>query len=155
MYTPRSVAGCAIDEVTGEVTRRRFGYDPDEIIDWVQSLPVPAAVTYEAGPTGFGLARLFEAAGIACRVAAPSQLERPVGDRVKTDARDAFHLARILRLGEIVTVRVPSLEQETARDLVRAREDDRGDLMAGPAPAPETAAPPWTGLRGQSLDQGA
>jgi transposase len=38
-------------------------------------------------------------------------------------------LARLLRLDEITPVRVPTLEQETARDLVRAREDARGDLM--------------------------
>ena len=36
-----------------------------------------------------------------CMVAAPSKLQRPAGDRVKTDARDAAHLARLLRLGEI------------------------------------------------------
>ncbi|WP_259607372.1 MULTISPECIES: IS110 family transposase [Microbacterium] len=76
------------------------------------------------------MARLFEAAGITCLVAAPSKLQRPTGDRVKTDARDALHLARLLRLDEIVAVRVPSIEQETARDLVRAREDNRGELMA-------------------------
>lgn len=74
--------------------------------------------------------RLFGEAQIACVVAAPSTLQRPTGDRVKTDARDAVHLARLLRLGEIVAVRVPSIEQETARDLVRAREDNRGELMA-------------------------
>ena len=39
-------------------------------------------------------------------------------------------LARLLHLGEIVGVTVPSVEQEAARDLVRAREDSRGDLMA-------------------------
>ena len=44
--------------------------------------------------------------------------------------RDARHLARLLHLGEIVAVAVPSVEQEAARDLVRAREDVRGDLMA-------------------------
>jgi transposase len=126
----RSVLGCAIDEMTGEVLRRRFGYEPDAVVDWVRSLPQPAAVTYEAGPTGFALARMFTAAGIDCVVAAPSKLQRPTGDRVKTDARDALHLARLLRLGEIVPVRVPSIEQETARDLVRAREDNRGELMA-------------------------
>jgi transposase len=49
------------------------------------------------------------AAGIVCAVAAPSKLQRPSGDRVKTDARDARHLAR---LGEIVEVTVPSIEQE-------------------------------------------
>ena len=43
--------------------------------------------------------------------------------------RDARHLARLLHLGEIVAVAVPSVEQEAARDLVRAREDVRGDLM--------------------------
>jgi transposase len=86
--------------------------------------------TYEAGPTGFGLFRRLEAAGIRCLVAAPSKLQRPIGDKVKTDRRDAEHLARLLRLGEIVPVRVPSIEQETARDLVRAREDARQTLMA-------------------------
>jgi transposase len=60
----------------------------------------------------------------AVEVAAPS------GDRVKTDVRDARHLARLLHLGEIVAVGVPSVEQEAARDLVRAREDVRGDLMS-------------------------
>lgn len=48
----RSVIATAIDERTGEVVRRRFGYDPAGVIDWVRSLPQPAAVAYEAGPTG-------------------------------------------------------------------------------------------------------
>jgi transposase len=87
------------------------------------------AVAYEAGPTGFGLYRWLSAAGIRCEVAAPSKLQKPSGDRVKTDAKDAIHLARLLRLDEITPVAVPTLEQETARDLVRAREDCRGDLM--------------------------
>ena len=54
---------------------------------------------------------------------------RPHGDRVKTDARDAELLAHLLKLGEIVEVNVPSVEQEAARDLVRVREDARADLM--------------------------
>ena len=65
-------------------------------------------MTYEASPTGFGLARALTAAGITCEVAAPSKLQRPSGDRVKTDARDARHLARLLHLGEIVAVAIPS-----------------------------------------------
>jgi transposase len=48
---------------------------------------------------------------------------------VKTDARDAEHLARLALLGQIVPVRVPSPTDEAARDLVRAREDVRADLM--------------------------
>ena len=46
---------------------------------------------------------------------------------VKTDARDAAHLARLLRLGEITAVPVPEREIEAVRDLVRAREDARAD----------------------------
>ena len=82
-----------------------------------------------SGPTGYGLARACEAAGIACTVAAPSKIARASGDRVKTDRRDAERLARLLRLGELVPVRVPEPYEEAARDLVRAREDARGDLM--------------------------
>jgi hypothetical protein len=48
---------------------------------------------------------------------------------VKTGARDALLLARLLRVGDIVPVRVPSEAEEAARDVVRAREDVRGDLM--------------------------
>ena len=125
----RSVVGCAIDGLTGEIHRRRLTPDPNEILVWVRSLPAPARVAYEAGPTGFGLARFMNAQGIDCLVAAPSKLQRPAGDRVKTDARDALHLARLLRLGEVVQVRVPDVAQEAARDLVRAREDARADLM--------------------------
>ncbi len=98
--------------------------------DWIVSLGGPVRVVYEAGPTGFGLARFLLAAGVECVVAAPSKLQRPAGDRVKTDARDALHLARLLHLGEITAVTVPSVEQEAARDLVRAREDVRADLMS-------------------------
>ena len=126
----RSVVACGLDGQTGELFERRLTPDHGEIVSWVRSLPGPVAVTYEAGPTGFGLARFLVAEGIGCLVAAPSKLQRPSGDRVKTDVHDARHLARLLHLGEIVAVTVPSVEQEAARDLVRAREDVRGDLMS-------------------------
>lgn len=125
----RSVVGCALDGDTGEVFERRLTPDHQDILDWLKSLPGRLAVTYEAGPTGYGLARFLIAAGIMCLVAAPSKLVRPAGDRVKTDARDAAHLARLLHLGQIVEVTIPTVEQESARDLVRARDDCRGDLM--------------------------
>jgi transposase len=46
------------------------------------------------------------------------------------DVRDARHLARLLHLGEIVEVAVPSEELEAARVLTRARESARRDLMS-------------------------
>ncbi|HEV2345636.1 MAG TPA: IS110 family transposase [Actinocrinis sp.] len=125
----RSVVACGIDTVTGELLRSRLTPGGADVLDWITRLPGPVAVAYEAGPTGFGLARALRAAGLRCEVVAPSKLARPAGDRVKTDARDALHLARLLHLDEFTTVRVPSVAEEDARDLVRAREDVRGELM--------------------------
>ena len=125
----RSIVACAIDNETGQIRSLRLGPATGTVLEWVRSLPGPVAVTYEAGPTGFGLARALDTAGVRCVVVAPSKLERPPGDRVKTDRRDAERLARLLRIGELPAVRVPSEAEEAARDLVRAREDVRGDLM--------------------------
>ncbi len=50
--------------------------------------------------------------------------------RPSQDVRDARHLARLLMLGEVTAVAIPTREQEAAQDLVRAREDCRGDLMS-------------------------
>jgi transposase len=125
----RSVAAAAIDGVTGELFQTRLTPAYEHVRAWLRDLPGPVAVAYEAGPTGFGLYRSLTAAGIRCEVVAPSKLQKPAGDRVKTDARDAVHLARLLRLDEITAVAIPTVDQEAARDLVRAREDCRGDLM--------------------------
>ena len=89
----------------------------------------PVRATYEAGPTGYGLAReLARAPGRVCRRGA-QQDPRASGDRVKTDRRDAEHLVRLLLAGKLHAVRVPGHEEEALRDLVRAREAVRVDLM--------------------------
>ena len=124
-----SVVAHAVDEQTGRVERARLCPDYGEILAWLRRLRDPVRVAYEAGPTGFGLARALADAQIDCVVAAPSKLIRPAGDRVKTDVRDAAHLTRLLRLGEITAVTVPEADVEAVRDLVRAREDARADLM--------------------------
>ena len=58
----RSVVACGLDGRTGELFERRLTPDHGEIVDWSRSLPAPVAVTYEARPTGFGLARSLTAA---------------------------------------------------------------------------------------------
>lgn len=85
---------------------------------------------YEAGPCGFEVHRLLTSMGIECEVVAPSLIPVRSGDRVKTDRRDAAKLARLYRAGELVTITVPTPEQEAVRDLVRARDDVRIDLIA-------------------------
>ena len=125
----RSVWACAVDDESGEMRTQRISPKTAEIVKWARGLPGPTLVAYEAGPTGFGLARALIAAGVACEVLAPSKMDRPSGDRVKTDRRDAEWIARLVRIGELPVVVIPSEPQEAARDLVRAREDVRGDLM--------------------------
>jgi transposase len=79
----RSVVAEAVDWETGQLFSDRLVPDNGEVLAWVTRLPGPVAVTYEAGPTGFGLARALAEAGFRCVVVAPSKLERPPGDRVK------------------------------------------------------------------------
>lgn len=78
---------------------------------------------YEAGPTGYGLARALKAAGWDCDVIAPSLVPKKSGQRIKTDRRDAVKLAQTHRAGELVAVFIPDEPTEAIRDLVRARED--------------------------------
>jgi transposase len=78
---------------------------------------------YEAGPTGYGLARQLRAAGWACEVIAPSLIPKRSGERIKTDRRDAARLAENHRAGELVAVFVPDETTEAIRDLERARDD--------------------------------
>ena len=70
----RSVVACGLDGRTGELSERRMCPDHAELLEWSRELPGPVAVAYEAGPTGFGLARFLTAEGIDCLVAAPSKL---------------------------------------------------------------------------------
>ncbi len=95
------IEGFALDLSSGECHRRSLPGSGPETLRWLQSLPVPLRTTYEAGPTGFGLARALEREGIECVVAAPGSIPRSNEDRVKTDRRDAEKLCRLLAAGQL------------------------------------------------------
>lgn len=128
VHAAKTVA-CLVDAHTGEMTVARLPATTGELVAFLTGLPGPTRAAYEAGPTGFALARALTVAGVDCVVAAPGKIERPSADRVKTDQRDAERLVRLLMIDALVPVRVPTGEEEAIRDLVRAREDLRGDLM--------------------------
>ncbi len=86
------------------------------------------AVVYEAGPTGYGLARACAQVGMSCVVAAPSRI-RAAADRVKTDGETPSGWRGCFGSVEITAYAIPG-RRRVARDLVRAREDARGDLPA-------------------------
>jgi transposase len=123
------IVAAVLDAETGEVQWLRVSGDVGEAAGLCAALPRPVRAAYEAGPTGYGLARELARRGVDCVVAAPSKIPRASGERVKTDRRDAEHLVRLLLAGKLHPVRVPGPEEEALRDLVRAREAVRVDLM--------------------------
>lgn len=78
---------------------------------------------YEAGPCGYVLHRQLLDLGQDCQVVAPSKIPKQPGDRIKTDKRDSMKLAKYLRSGDLHSVWVPDIEQESMRDLTRAYGD--------------------------------
>jgi|SRR5688572_9489230 transposase len=125
----RQTHAAIVDPVTGEVRVSKLRMAPIEVASFLEGLGPGVLAVYEAGPTGFGLARAARERGVDVRVAAPGSIPRGSGDRVKTDRRDAIRLARLLAAGELSFAFVPSVADERFRDLVRAIEDARGDLM--------------------------
>jgi transposase len=125
----RSVLAVTLDAESGEIRTNRLTAETSKVVQFLVALPGPTWAAYEAGPTGYGLARALQAAGIGCVVAAPGKIERPAQDKIKTDQRDAERVLRLLMIDALHAVRVPTVEEEALRDLVRAREDLRGDLM--------------------------
>jgi transposase len=125
----RSTYAAAVDVLTGELTRLRFGPGTGAPVQWLTELQGPVYACYEAGPTGFGLYRAVTGAGIRMDVIAPGKTPRGPADRVKSDRKDAELLARCLMAGSLAVVRVPSVRVEGARELTRAHDMCRRDLM--------------------------
>src|SRR3954466_13285754 len=125
----RKTAAAAVQLGSGEVWKAQLPGSVEAAIEWLRMLPGEVRAVYEAGPTGFGLARAARAAGIEVMVCSPGAIPRQPGDHFKTDPRDALKLARLHAAGQLRPVVVPAIEWEALRDLVRAREDLRGDLM--------------------------
>jgi transposase len=96
----------------------------------VRKMPAKAKhliFVYEAGPCGSWLYRSLTHQGDACWVVAPSLIPPKAGDRGKTDRRDALHLARLARSGDLSVVYVPQGDEEAMRDRTRAREEALSD----------------------------
>jgi transposase len=105
--------------------------DSASILRFVERLRRQGRVVccYEAGPCGFELQRALSEQGISCDVIAPALIPRRAGDRIKTDRRDAGHLAVLYRAGALTAIHIPTDQEEAARDLLRCREDIRADLL--------------------------
>lgn len=78
-------------------------------------------LVYESGPTGFGLARSCQQAGIPVMVAAPSRIIRPVSPTAKTDSLDCRKLAELARKDMVRSIGIPTEQEEALRALQRRR----------------------------------
>jgi transposase len=129
VHQAQSVAA-VLDPLSGELRVERLRGAPVVVVPgFLEALGRPVRAVYEAGPTGFGLARAATARGLDVRVIAPGSIPRAPGDRVKTDRRDAKRIVRLFAAGELSFAFVPSEEDERFRDLVRCIDDARKDLM--------------------------
>jgi transposase len=108
----RESAVAVLDRAVGEVMTKRVVGRPHELLPYLREIPRPARMVYEAGPTGYGLARRARAEGIEVAVCAPGKTERPAADRVKTDksAWTAAHLRSDEMLGLTRRARSPCRE---------------------------------------------
>ncbi|MGA7703906.1 MAG: IS110 family transposase [Solirubrobacteraceae bacterium] len=129
VHQAQSVAA-VFDPLTGELRVERLRGAPGDVVPvFLEGLGRPVRAVYEAGPTGFALARAAGGRGLDLRVIAPGSIPKASGDRVKTDRRDATRLVRLFAAGELSFSFVPSEEEEHFRDLVRCIDDARKDLM--------------------------
>src|SRR5262245_23160431 len=104
-------------------------WDIDHLIRKRPSQATPLVFVYAAGPCGDWLYRDLSKTGDACWVVAPSLMPKKAGDRVNTTRRAAVPLARLARSGDLTSVDVPTVEDETIRDLRRARDETLSALQ--------------------------
>ena len=108
----RQTHAAIVDPASGELRVSKLRMAPVEVASFLAGLGPGVVAVYEAGPTGFGLARAARERGIDVRVVAPGSIPKGPGDRVKTDRRDAVRLVRLLAAGELRFAFVPSVADE-------------------------------------------
>jgi transposase len=95
---------------------------PESFLRKLQRLDIRiAAIAYEAGPTGFGLARAIVNAGILPLVAAPSRIPRAILAGAKTDRLDCIRLADYASKELVKSIAIPTEKEEAERSLLRRR----------------------------------
>ncbi len=97
--------------------------DPDTLCKQLKPLlPHAVRVVYEAGPTGFTLARKLSAAGFSAQVIAPSMVPQIPGKDAKSDRLDCRNLAKLASHRMLQPIHIPSEQEEADRQILRLRE---------------------------------
>ncbi len=81
---------------------------------------------YEAGCLGFTLYHELTAHNVKCVILAPTTMPVPAGKKkIKTDKRDAAHIARCLAHRDYSPVNIPTEKDEQVREFIRMRDDHK------------------------------
>ena len=73
------IVAAVLDAETGQLQTFAMSGENTKAAAFCAGLPRPVRVAYEAGPTGYGLARELAKRGIECIVAAPSRSRARAG----------------------------------------------------------------------------
>ncbi len=118
-----SISVCLLDARSGEIVSQEVPNDQPPVLRaarcWAKMGEL--RLCYEASGAGFVIQRWLQGIGVTCEVIAPSLIPKAPGERVKTDKRDARKLAKFYAAGLLQPVRVPGVEEESVRALVRLR----------------------------------
>jgi transposase len=116
----RRIAVCVLNE-TGQVMRRAQVRTPRELTEILEGLPDRFEVCYEAS-CGYGhFYDILRPPAARVLVAHPGQLRLIYRSKNKNDRQDAERLAKLLYLGEVPTVHVPTVDVRTWRELINYR----------------------------------
>lgn len=116
----RHITICVLDN-NGQVFQRCQVRQLDQMMNVLERIPGPWQVCYEAS-TGYGMyfEILSEVADYVA-VAHPGLLTLIFRSKHKNDRRDALKLAKLLYIGEVPTVHVPSADVRAWRELITFR----------------------------------
>ena len=120
-----SVTIAVLPEGEAAPTRvERLPFDLKKLHRFVSRLAESGAIRacYEASGAGYVLHRAITSWGHHCDVIASALIPTKPGERRKHDKHDAANLARLYRAGELTAIRIPSVDEERVREIVRCRE---------------------------------
>lgn len=130
-----NVIGLAFNDMKEPIIHGKVSADLNRTVDAIRKIlkkynlkKEDVIICYEAGPTGFVLARRLIKLGFECTVVAPSLIAKKPGEKKKTDRRDARKLANYLRANDLTPVHIPDVDDEVIRDVCRGRTDAMQEL---------------------------
>ena len=120
LHTRNSVV-CVIDEKERKLVTETAPNDLPSILSLLERVPRRPAVAVEATLNWYWLVDGLQEAGYKVKLAHTVGLYMITGAKVKTDRRDAFSLAKLLRLDAIPEAYIYPKDTRPIRDLLRRR----------------------------------